>query len=216
MQNKKDYITGVVAALVTVVFLWPTLKNINVGGGRVVYLLFAVVPLCWIFGLWFGRFMSRFLGFMYQFAKFVVVGFLNTAIDFGVLNLLSITTGLTSGILLGGVNVPGFTLAAINSYFWNKYWVFKKKEPGEQKNIYKEILSFAIVIIIGAVLNGGVVVLLTTYVSPLGGMTAERWLNIAKVGATVISLVWNFVGFKLIVFRSKSEPEAVHKKMCNL
>ncbi len=51
-------------------------------------------------------------------------------------------------------------------------------------------------------------VLVSTYIHPLFGFSAARWLNIAKVLATVISLVWNFLGFKFFVFKSKEKtPE---------
>jgi putative flippase GtrA len=203
--RKIDYLIAPILGFVTVLFVWPALKNIQVGGTSLVVSLFVIVPVCWIFGIWFGKFLSRWLAVMYQFAKFVVVGFLNTSIDFGVLNLLSIYTGLTKGILIGGVNVPGFALAAVNSYFMNKFWVFRKlRKPGEKVS-YSDFFTFVVVVIIGVFINGGIVILLTTYVNPLAGLSAERWLNVSKVVATTVSLVWNFVGFKFLVFRSPKQ-----------
>ncbi|PJE72880.1 MAG: hypothetical protein COV00_02830 [Candidatus Tagabacteria bacterium CG10_big_fil_rev_8_21_14_0_10_40_13] len=202
MENKnKDYKIAIIAGIVTVLFAWPSLKNIQVGGLYLRLSLFVVVPVLWVFGLWLGKTLSRWLAFLEQFAKFVVVGFLNTAIDFGVLNLLSILTGLTSGFLIGGVNVPGFTLAAVNSYFWNKFWVFSHKRLPGEKVQYNDFFTFALVVIIGIFINGGIVILLTTYVNPLFDLNPERWLNVAKASATVLSLIWNFAGFKFLVFK---------------
>ena len=124
MSNKKDYKVAIIAGFITGVFLLPSLKNMSIEDGIVVYGLPFVIPVLWVFGLWLGKVLSKWLPVIYQFAKFVVVGFLNTSIDFGVLNLLSMFSGLTTGVLVGGVNIPGFTLAATNSYFWNKFWVF--------------------------------------------------------------------------------------------
>ncbi|MFC1625335.1 GtrA family protein [Patescibacteria group bacterium] len=193
---KKDYLIAVIAGFVTALFALPLLKNIQIGGAGLKFALPIIIPILWIIGLWLGKFLARWMSVMYQFAKFVVVGFLNTAIDFGVLNLLSIMTGLTGGFLIGGVNIPGFTLASLNSYFWNKFWVFRAGEKS-----FSDFFTFAIVVLIGVFINGGIVIFVTTYVNPLFGLSPERWLNIAKAGATAISLIWNFIGFKFIVFK---------------
>ena len=60
-----------------------------------------------------------------QFGKFLVVGTLNTAIDFGTLNLLSWFTGIYGGVRLAPINVLGVLLALTNSYLLNKHWTFK-------------------------------------------------------------------------------------------
>jgi len=216
MNTKKDYLVAIVAGFVTAIFLLPSLKNIQIGGVGLKIALPIIVPILWIVGLWLGKFLSRFLVVFYQLAKFAIVGFLNTAIDFGVLNLISILTGLTSGFLIGGVNIPGFILASVNSYFWNKFWVFRRpseallarrslgvagaKEEGAKID-FSDFFTFALVVIVGVFINGGIVVLLTTFVSPLAGLSPERWLNVAKVFATAVYLVWNFLGFKFLVFK---------------
>jgi putative flippase GtrA len=210
MQFKKDYLIAIIAGFITAIFLFPSLKNIRIGGGMLAVSLPFIVPVLWVFGLWFGRFLTRWLSFTYQFAKFVVVGFLNTSIDFGVLNILSMLTGLTSGFIIGGVNIPVFMLAATNAYFWNKFWVFSSsakpacrqgraaEDKKKEKTDYSDFFTFAIVVIIGVIINGGIVILI---ISPVFNLSPERWLNIAKVIATSISLFWNFIGFKFLVFK---------------
>ena len=99
------------------------------------------------------------------------------------------------------MNIPGFTLAAINSYFWQKFWVFKKKEVQGEKTNYSDFITFVAVVLVGVFINGGIVVLLTTYIHPFGGLSPERWLNVAKIIATAVSLIWSFLGFKFLVFK---------------
>jgi putative flippase GtrA len=208
---KKDYLVAAVAGFYTALLLLPTFKNIDIGFDYLYVALLFVIPILWIIGLTIAYFLSKLLSFLYQFGKFVVVGFANTAIDFGVLNILSILTQKTSGFFLGGVNLPGFVIAAVHSYFWNKFWVFKKPldtaqgKPGEpkQKPDYSDFWTFLAVVLVGVFVNGGIVVGVTTYMDPKFGFTPERWLNIAKVAATAISLVWNFIGFKIFVFKPK-------------
>ena len=202
MKNK-DFLLAGIAGVLTGLFILPTLKNIKIssGGYLIMIGIVAGVPLLWALALMVGRFLSRWLSWLYQFVKFCVVGFLNAAIDFGVLNLLSLYTGLTSGLIIGGVNVPGFAVAATNSYFWNKFWVFSHRRKEGEKIDYGDIFTFAIVAISGAIINSGVVVLISTYINPFFGLSPERWLNIAKVVASAGSLVWNFIGFKFFVFK---------------
>ncbi len=217
-MNKKDFLMAAIAGFFTALFLLPTLKNVKLLGiSNLFYLLMVGLPILWMLALVVGRFLLRYFGWIYQFVKFCVLGFLNTAIDFGVLNLLSLYSGITSGFILGGVNVPGFIIAATNSYFWNKFWVFAKSRKeglpaGEagKKVSYSDLPTFLAVIVSGAVVNSGLVVLFSTYFHPVLGMSPERWLNIAKVIASATSLVWNFIGFRLFVFKGQENQEQIN------
>jgi putative flippase GtrA len=213
-MRKKDFLMAGIAGFFTALFLLPTLKNVKILQiGYIVAGLIIGLPLLWMLALVVGRFLSRWLSWIYQFVKFIIVGFLNTAIDFGVLNFLSLYTGLTSGFIIGGVNVPGFVIAATNSYFWNKFWVFAAPSEASakegRKTGYGDVFTFIIVIVSGAVINSGIVVLISTYVHPLFSFSPERWLNIAKVLATAIALAWNFLGFKFFVFSAKGAAPAI-------
>jgi putative flippase GtrA len=135
-----------------------------------------------------------------QIIRFVVVGFINTGIDFGVLNLLMFLTGIYGGRWIILLNSISFTVAVINSYLWNKYWTFKK-EGSETGQIAREFSQFLAISIVGILLNSGIVYAITTLVSPLFGLSSALWANFAKVLATVVSMVWNFAGYKFFVFK---------------
>ncbi|MBU1136839.1 GtrA family protein [Patescibacteria group bacterium] len=132
-----------------------------------------------------------------QIFKFVVIGVFNTAIDFGVLNLLMYLTGTYSGSGIIPLNVISFSIAVTNSYFWNKRWTFRSEESASGK----EFIQFVVVSLIGVALNTSVIFAITTFVSPVFGVGKELWANLAKVAATGLSLVWNFIGYKFIVFK---------------
>jgi len=145
-----------------------------------------------------------------QFFKFIVVGFMNTAIDFLVLNFLMWQTGIYQGKWIISLNAISFSIAISNSYFWNKYWTFRAKGPAVAP---LEMSQFLIVSLIGTVINSGVIFGLTTYIPPAFGLgrelwpvsnalrSAAGWANFAKVMATGLSLIWNFLGYKFVVFR---------------
>lgn len=107
-------------------------------------------------------------------------------------------TGIYEGNGIIPLNIISFTVAVINSYFLNKRWAFKDQTGGEHG---KKFTMFLLVSVIGAGINTATVRIVSTNIDPMFGLTQELWLNVAKVVATGISLVWNFAGYKLVVFK---------------
>ena len=79
--------------------------------------------------------------------------------------------------------------------------VFKLKTQIVQSGQAKEFSLFLIVSIIGIIINSAVVGLVTGLVDPQFGVNPQLWANMAKVLATVVALMWNFIGYKFIVFK---------------
>jgi len=203
MITHKDYAYAALIGFFAGIFAIPALANVGVRDPLFLALVPWLAALLLSAGVWLGGFLGRWVVFLPQFAKFVAVGFLNTAIDFGILNLLSSASGVQAGFIIGGVNVPGFTIAIFNSYLWNQLWVFRGRRHGE--GLFHDFPKFLAVIIGGVLINSGIVIFLTTFVHPLWWFSPGQWLNIAKALATVVTLVWNFIGFKFLVFRVKQE-----------
>ena len=199
MITKNDHYIAAFIGFFIGIFAIPTFYNLGLTSRWVLALLPPAVALIAFLGMRIAeRFAGRYL-FIAQFTRFLAVGFMNTSLDFGILNLLSSATGVTSGVVVGGVNAPGFFAAILNSYFWNKLWVFKDRD--ENKHILKDFPLFFFITFIGLILNSGIIILITTYVSPVFGLSSNAWLNFAKVCATALSLFWNFTGYKLFVFK---------------
>ena len=160
-----------------------------------------ILPILSIIGLWIAYFLGRKFLVIWQAAKFILVGILNTLIDLGVLNLLILISGIATGLGYSVFKGVSFTVAVINSYFWNKLWTFRKPKtamPG------KEFLQFFIVSAIGFGINVGVASLVVNVIAnPFGfsGVSEQIWANIGAVIATLIAMAWNFIGYKFIVFK---------------
>ena len=133
-----------------------------------------------------------------QFAKFIIVGGINTGIDFLILNILVHITHISSGVELFLLNSISFSVAVVNSYFMNKRWTFQDKTKIEQEPV--KFSQFFIISIIGLVINGLVLTSITTFIPTPFGLSAVIWANVAKLIATGFSLVWNFIGYKKFVF----------------
>ncbi len=133
----------------------------------------------------------------YQFAKFGAVGAFNTFLDWSILNVLMHAFSVSDGVLFSVFKGISFVCAAISAYFWNKYWTFGAKKQSDTQ----EVLTFALVSGTGFLLNVGIASAIVMVAPHTHIITPAQLANIAAAAATVISLVWNFVGYKLFVFK---------------
>jgi len=140
-----------------------------------------------------------------QAGRFGIVGLMNFTVDTGILSILSRVTGVYEGLYIIPLNAVSVIVALTNSYFWNHYFTFK----GQDMPSKKEFTAFLIVSAGGIAINSFIVYLFTTYIDPFNSITKERLEILAKIGATLVSLFWNFLGYKYIVF--KSAPRAVEQ-----
>lgn len=162
------------------------------------------LPLLALAGLWAAYFMGNKFLIIYQAAKFLLVGFLNTLVDLGALNLLILFSGLASGIFYSLFKGVSFTIAAVNSYFWNKFWTFKKSGKAEKTEIKKnggELLQFLMVSVVGFGINVGVASFVVSSIGRHVGFNEKIWANIGAIIATLCAMAWNFFGYKFIVFK---------------
>ncbi len=133
-----------------------------------------------------------------QFSKFILVGGINTGIDFAVFNALIYVTGITGGYQLAIINLFSFSVAVVNSYFMNKYWTFQDITKNREETKFAQFIAVSLV---GAGINSGIVAVFTSVFPAVFGLSPQLWANVGKLLATGASLVWNFIGYKLFVFR---------------
>jgi putative flippase GtrA len=101
---------------------------------------------------------------------------------------------------------PAFYLLALAGFiaieliFWFAFGLSMRNSQG---NAGVQFVSFLLVSIIGLVINSFVLAIASSYLAPLLSDTVniETVKNIAKFLAICVSLVWNFIGYKVVVFR---------------
>ena len=203
-MDKRNLLYSLITGFLTSWFLIFIIKNpfIEEFRGlaaldRIVWWLPLAFPIIFLLGILAAQLFARVVGIFLQLVKFAEVGAFNTAIDFGILNLLIWLTGVTSGWAIAPLNAISFMAATTNSYFWNKSWTFKKK--GRVGG--GEFLQFLIVSGIGIGINTAIVAAGTGLILPAFGMSAAAWANVMKVLATFVSMTWNFLGYKFVVFK---------------
>ncbi len=138
-----------------------------------------------------------------QFVRFAMIGGLNTGVDLIILNVLMFSTSQFEGTWYSVFKAVSFAAAATFSYFMNKKWAFKddSKEKGVQK-----FSQFFAVSIIGAIVNVSIATLVVTYLKPTLGtdflfLSDQLWGNVGALFGTAVGLIWNFLGYKFIVFK---------------
>ncbi len=131
-------------------------------------------------------------------ARFIVIGILNTLVDFAVLNLLLYIFSFVGLKFYPIFKSISFILAVMNSYYFNKYWVFLS----HSKPTFHESSKFFIVNITGLFLNLGASSLGILFTLSLFPDISR--LLVANIGAfcgTATVAVMNFLSYKHLVFR---------------
>lgn len=184
----------------------------------IIKILPIIFPIICAVSLFIAYLIGKKIAIIYQIAKFILIGGLNTLVDWGILTLLififrsSFSINSTDAwITVFSLTIAfyslykaiSFVLSATNSYFWNKFWTFKREIT---EKIGKEFLRFLVVTFIGFLINVGIASGIFKLISPVGGLNPDQWAIGAAVVATAVSMVWNFIGYKFIVFEQK-KPE---------
>lgn len=186
-------------AIWTAIFIrLGTLNFLNFGSA--IWALVPLVAIGYVLAIYVGEWLARLKSFLSSFVRFVLVGFLNTGIDLGIFNLLIYVTQIEKGAELSLFKGVAAGAAMINSYFFNKFWTF---EAGKTIHQGVEFFKYIGVTIVGFVINVAVTYAIANHITPVLGFSQLSWDSIAAVVATVCSLIWNFVGYRLLVFKTK-------------
>ncbi len=202
MVRGKDFSLVFLIGLLVGLFLLPVGENLKLSFWtptrlHSLWLVFGFGLLA-LLALWLASVLSRFWPAVFQFAKFAAVGALNTAMDLGLFNLMLILFGFGwfrySFSLFKAIS---FVLVVVSSYLWNKFWVF----GGKSRKYAREFAVFLLVSVVGLLLNVGLASYVFLRVPPLFGVNETLWANLAAFSAIVVSLLWNFFGYKYLTFR---------------
>ena len=211
-MTKKDYYLSLLAGFLIGLLLLPILRAAK----PELYdrLFIAIVPFFLIgtpLGIAIAHRIGTKISAIWQIAKFAVIGVLNTLVDLGTLSLLIFlfrkifvieSTDIIFPLL--GITIysiyksASFIAANINSYYWNKYWTF---DQSIKEKTRAEFLQFFAVSLVGFLINVTVASVVFKSVTPFAGFNSDQWGLIGAAAGSILGLVWNFVGYKFIVFK---------------
>jgi putative flippase GtrA len=219
MFSKTDSVVSLIVGELSAWLLIAIARSLGITNSAI-WSLPIIFPLLCLVGLYVAALIAEKIAVIYQIAKFVLIGGFNTLVDWGILALeififyqsFSINANDTLIIVLS-FNIAyyslfkaiSFVLAATNSYFWNKFWTFKRAGVVQTTVVSagREFAQFFLVTFVGFLINVFIASGIFSYISPIDGLNLNQWAIVAAVFATVVSMVWNFLGYKFIVFTEK-------------
>lgn len=144
-----------------------------------------------------------------RFIKFAIVGAIGAVVDFTVLNIMKRlfeVIGLGVGwnialephqIQLIAANTISFSAAVLSNFTWNRLWTFPESR---ERPIGAQLVQFAVINVLGLVLNTVILVTLDQYV--FQSFLSERLsYNLAKAFAIGVVLFWNFGMNRIFTYR---------------
>src|SRR5579875_1957839 len=133
-----------------------------------------------------------------QVLRFALVGGLNTLLDLLILNGLLWLFPTSSTAMLLAYSAFAFSIGAINSFLFNKYWTFGQR----QKTTRKELLRFAATTSCGIVWSSIILWLAGNLLHSVL-VNAVLWANASKVIAIGGTALISYLGMRLWVFVSR-------------
>jgi putative flippase GtrA len=199
----KDYLLISFIALSFTFFTIPIIRNLEL---EFLKFSFATIVLLGIFliilanfALWVSLVIARKIPVVLQISKFAAVGGFNTFLNWGIVNLLMLVTQTFEGPLYTAFIIVAFVIANMGSFLWNKYWIFPTDKIKGNDSAKKDFVQFFIVSLIGMGIQAGIA---TAWVGLIDtSLSAGIWANVGLFIGTVFSMVWNFLGYKFIVFK---------------
>jgi len=178
-------------------FIW-FLKNTKIGAGLLIWILPIFFPFLALFCLWIAYLIGKKFIFIFQLAKFILIGSFFALFDLIILNFLMIYFGITKGIdYLIFVSIS-FIIATVTKYAADKFWAFEKSEKGQ---LGTEFGSFFIITLISLGIQIGIANLIVNQIGPQFSFSPIAWASVGKLGGIAVASAWNFIGYKFIVFK---------------
>ena len=142
---------------------------------------------------------SRWFRLCKQLFRFGIVGGLNTLVDLLVLNTLLLLFPTTHTLTLLTYNSLAYSLGAVNSFVFNKYWTFGHRHPVTRK----EVIRFIITTLCSIAISNAIIWLASKLLHPLH-VSPLLWANVSKVFAIFGTVLVSYLGMRLWVFVRKS------------
>ena len=160
-------------------------------------ILWLFFPFLTLFFLWISDRIGKNFLFVFQGAKFSLVGAVATIIDLKIFEFLVLP--LDFFVPFGQLTAKSLSfLTATFLKFWgNKYWAFSR--PGKD-NFRQEITSFFVVTFIGIVIDVSAFYYLRNIIS-VPAIPVSAWTKLSVIFAGLAAAFWNFLCYKFFVFK---------------
>jgi len=162
------------------------------------WLLSWVLPVVSLFCLWLAQIIGRKLVFVFQVAKFFLVGVFATIAD---LKFFDFAIWICSFFFVLDLNIAkgiSFIFATLLKYWGNKHWAFEKPE---KEGLKQEMVKFFLIALVGLIIDVALFRYFTQVMGPQFNTPVDVWTKLSIIFAALVSAVWSFSGYKFIVFK---------------
>ncbi len=166
--------------------------NISIGfyWALVIWLVLPLISLCC---LWIAYLMGRKFLFIFQGAKYLLVGAVATVID---LKTFEFLVWFSSIYILA--KVVSFIISTFLKYWGNKYWTFQKHE---KEDMQREMMQFFIITLAGLIIDVSFFYYFSKIMGTQFGFPTAIWIKLSVIFAAFAAALWNFLGYKFFVFK---------------
>ena len=203
-RTKKMKKIDIILALVTGegvagLFIWLIKNSPTINLPILLWLSPFIFPVLAVLGVWISYLIGKRYLFVYQLAKFLLIGAFFSVFDLIIFNFLLGYFGISREEIVryAVFVVISFTIVTVIKYLGDKYWAFEKS--GMEKAGMEITTYFVITLISGVIQTASASFLFALIPSIFGNAMVIG--NIAKIGGIVIASIWNFLGYKFIVFK---------------
>ncbi|HHE67456.1 MAG TPA: GtrA family protein [Candidatus Parcubacteria bacterium] len=199
MKKLDAFLSLITGEGVGLLFVWLLKNSPNIKLPFLYWLLPIVFPLLALLAIWIAYLIGKKYLFVYQLAKFLLIGAFFAIFDLIILNFLLEYFGIAKEEKLKySIFVTiSFVVATTAKYLADKYWAFEQKE---KKEMGREFSKFFIITLISGGIQVGTASLIFSFVSPFLASSIVAG-NIGKIGGITLASAWNFLGYKFIVFK---------------
>lgn len=197
--SRTDFWRAVIVGAAIALLSLPTFRNLGILSSAVLVPWLIGLPLGAGFGLWLiHRLFRHRRRLIFDLAKYGLIGWLNVFLSLAVFNSLVWATGIAAGLWSVLFLTVAFVLTVTHSFLWNKFWVFPARGTRRTK---KEYLQFFVITGTTALLEIILFHLIVNVAGAPAGLNPVWWANITLGILIPVSVLGNFAGYKLIVFK---------------
>lgn len=164
-----------------------------------ILIVWLVFPLVTLVCLWAADQIGRKFLFIFQGAKFSLVGAVATIVDLKVFEFLLVPLDFFIPFGQLAAKSLSFFIATLLKFWGNKYWTFSRPS---KDTIKQEITGFLAITLIGIIIDVTAFYSLKN-IAGAPAIPGAIETKIIVICADLIAALWNFLGYKFFVFKTK-------------